>query len=229
VLMYAFPMSRRQADAEVRFLKYVPDGQLLDVGCGSGAWLKSMRELGWRAEGVDFDENAIAVAQQDGLKVSAGSLEQQGYPSDKFDAVTLSHVIEHVPDPVGTLTECARILKPGGKLIVATPNNWSLGHRLFRKNWRGLEPPRHLHIFSPQSLRRTLQLAGFSRVSIRPQIARSVIAESFFLWRGASGAAVVSARSVSGWLFARAFNAVELGLVSFFPSVADCTTAIAVK
>jgi 2-polyprenyl-3-methyl-5-hydroxy-6-metoxy-1,4-benzoquinol methylase len=228
-LMYLLPISRGQADAEVRFLQNVPQGRLLDVGCGSGEWLLSMRSLGWRVEGLDFDESAVAVARQHGLEVRLGAVEQQEFPNDSFDAITLAHVIEHVPDPVGTLAECARILKPGGQLVVATPNSSSLGHRFFQQDWRGLEPPRHLHLFSPQSMRRTLGLAGFQKVTIRPQIARTVISESFFLWRGATGGSALTGRSWSGWLFTRIFNGLELCLVKFNPAVADCMSAIAVK
>lgn len=229
LLAYFFPLSRGEADAEVRFLQNVPQGRLLDVGCGSGEWLLSMRSLGWRVEGLDFDESAVAAARQRGLEARHGSLEEQNFPGDSFDAITLAHVIEHVPDPVRTVAECARILKPGGKMVVATPNNSSLGHRFFRQNWRGLEPPRHLHIFSPESLRRTLGLAGFQTVLIRPQIARTVISESFFLWRGASGQSVTSGRSCPAWFFTRIFNGLELCLVKFDPSVTDCMSAIAVK
>jgi SAM-dependent methyltransferase len=169
------------------------------------------------------------VATKNGLDVALGSLEQQCYPSEHFDAVTLSHVIEHVPDPVGTLVECARLLKKGGKLVIATPNNASLGHRLFGRNWRGLEPPRHLHIFSPQSLRRTLGMAGFQNITIRPQVARSVILESFNLWRGAKDGAALTTQTRLGWLVTRVFNGVELCLVPWRSSMADCMTAIAVK
>jgi SAM-dependent methyltransferase len=69
-----------------------------------------------------------------------------------FDAVTLSHVIEHVPDPLGLLVEVRRILKPGARIVLTTPNSRSLGHQKFREFWFGLDPPRHLQIFTPASL-----------------------------------------------------------------------------
>ena len=150
MFLYLFPLRRRAVDEEVRMLNAVAQGRLLDVGCGSGEWLTLMKNHGWRVEGVDFDENAVRVARERGLEVHCGSLEEQRFPNDTFNAVTLNHVIEHVPDPVRTLTECARILKPGGRLILFTPNVSSLSHRIFRQDWRGLEPPRHLHLFSPR-------------------------------------------------------------------------------
>jgi 2-polyprenyl-3-methyl-5-hydroxy-6-metoxy-1,4-benzoquinol methylase len=228
-LLYLFPLRRSEADADVRFLQAMPQGRLLDVGCGSGEWLLSMRNLGWTVDGVDFDENAIRVARQKGLEVQCGSVEQQNFPDNSFDAVTLHHVIEHVPDPVKTLAECGRVLKKGGKLVVFTPNSSSLGHRIFKEYWRGLEPPRHLHLFSTKSLHRLLELAGFQNVLVRPQIARSVIYESILLWRGQTSSFPVPRRNWPAWLFARCFNIMELGLVKMNPSIADCIAGVALK
>lgn len=227
-LLYLLPLRRSEADGEARFLSAVAEGSLLDVGCGSGIWLSSMRDLGWQAEGVDFDQNAVDVARKQGLKVRCGALEQQGYPSESFDAVTLNHVIEHVPDPVGTLTECARILRRGAKLVVSTPNTASLGHKVFGEHWRGLEPPRHLHIFSENSLVRALRLAGFDEIAFRPQIANSVIRESVLL-RQRHGDSPTSILTSTATAFARLFNLMELCLIMWKPSIADCFAAIAVK
>jgi len=96
------------------------------------------------------------------LELHHGDLASVGFPSETFDAVTLSHVIEHVPDPLALLREVRRILKPTGRLALTTPNNASLGHQLFAAKWFGLDPPRHLHIFSPPSLEKLARSAGFS-------------------------------------------------------------------
>jgi len=224
-----FPLRRAEADGDIRFLYAVPRGRLLDVGCGSGDWLLSMRELGWEVTGVDFDENAVEVGRQRGLTVNCGTLEQQNFPDNSFDAVSLNHVIEHVPHPVETLRECARILKPGGKLVVSTPNGLSLGYRICKEYWRGLEIPRHLHIFSFQSLQLALNLAGFQKTSILPQVADSIIYESYLLRRGWRGSFVGARRLWLTWFFSRAFCTTELLLTKWKPSIADCVTAIAVK
>ena len=88
-------------------------------------------------------------------------------PASSADAITLHHVIEHVPDPIALLRECARILRPGGKLAVATPNVESLGHRLFGRCWLALDPPRHLHLFSMPALRACVRKAGLQVRSLR--------------------------------------------------------------
>jgi 2-polyprenyl-3-methyl-5-hydroxy-6-metoxy-1,4-benzoquinol methylase len=227
--IYLFPLRRRGLDGDIRFLRALPQGRLLDVGCGSGDWLALMHGLGWQVAGVDFDDNAVKVARGRGLDVSCGALEQQNLTSDSFDAVALSHVIEHVPDPIQTLAECLRILKPGGTLVLFTPNASSLGHRIFKQHWRGLEPPRHLHLFSTQSIRALLGLAGFKNISIRPHIAASVIYESVLLRRGWTGTLGVRRRSWPVGVFTRLLNLVELCMLKWKPSVADCVAAIGVK
>jgi hypothetical protein len=136
---------------------------------------------------VDFDERAVRVANDLGLNVRFGSLEQQKFPAESFDVVTMSHVIEHVPEPIQTLSECARILRPGGKLFLWTPNSSSLGCRVFGKHWRGLEPPRHLHLFSPRSMKSLLNKAGLNDVSICTRNLPIILRHSMELWLKDSG------------------------------------------
>jgi len=138
-----------------------------------------MKKLGWQVEGVDFDPKAVQVARSNGLDVYAGSLEEQGLPSNTYDAIVMAHVIEHVHNPVQLLTECYRILKPVGKLIVITPNADGMGHAVFGRKWRGLEPPRHLHIFNPASLSALVKLSGFAGLTCRSHgMGRYIIAAS---------------------------------------------------
>lgn len=143
-------------------------GRLLDVGCGHGAFLAVMRDLGWKVAGVELDPVAVTVARDHfGLDINQGPLEEARFSDNQFDAITISHVIEHVADPVGLLRECHRILEPGGRIVVVTPNIESLGHRIFGEAWRGLEVPRHLVLFSTRSLRRCAEGAGLRVLELR--------------------------------------------------------------
>jgi SAM-dependent methyltransferase len=147
------------------FLDDLPAGRVFDVGCGDGQFLNRVAKLGWRGSGVDFDAAAIEAGRQKyGLDLKVGDF--QTYPVEEaaFDAVTMSHVIEHVPDPVACLEKCRRMLKPGGRLVVCTPNVRSLGHQRFKQSWRGLEPPRHLQIFTPSLLGVCARRAGMEVV-----------------------------------------------------------------
>jgi 2-polyprenyl-3-methyl-5-hydroxy-6-metoxy-1,4-benzoquinol methylase len=160
-LAYFTPFRRASLDFAVMYLPYISGGRLLEVGCGSGKMLKGMSDLGWQVEGIDFDPMAVENSRLKGLKVGTGSLEDQQYPENWFDAITMSHVIEHVHDPLGLLKECRRILKPGGCLSLVTPNINSAGHRIYGRSWFHLDPPRHLRIFTVSSLETLLQKAGF--------------------------------------------------------------------
>lgn len=171
LLAYLHPAEREIIKSSVMYLLQKRRGRALDVGCGPGEVLKELRSLGWEVEGVDFDARAAeAAAQSYGLKVRVGTLEDQSYPSEHFDAVGMSHVIEHAHDPVALLAECWRILKPGGCLVVATPNVRSLGHRLSGSSWSSLVPPSHLWLFSSTTLLRAACEAGIPRAKVRTTV-----------------------------------------------------------
>jgi 2-polyprenyl-3-methyl-5-hydroxy-6-metoxy-1,4-benzoquinol methylase len=170
LLLYLHPAQRANLDFSVMYLPAQPGARLLEVGCGSGRMLKIMQDLGWESEGIDFDPDAVRNAVSKGLRVRVGDLVSQGYPDESFDVITLSHLIEHVHDPRALLRECYRLLKPKGTLVIVTPNSKSFGHSIFKSNWRGLEPPRHLHIFSMKSLQELVAPVGFQITRIRTSI-----------------------------------------------------------
>jgi ubiquinone/menaquinone biosynthesis C-methylase UbiE len=150
------------------FLDDRPPGKLLDVGCGSGVFLHRMYQLGWSATGLDFDAKAIENARikyGTDLTVIHSDLAGAKFADDSFDAVTMSHVIEHALEPITLIAECRRVLKPGGRLVVTTPNIQSKGHRKFRDCWWGLDSPRHLQVFSLAALQDCAHKAGFERVT----------------------------------------------------------------
>lgn len=169
-LLYMWPSHIPQIDVRVMYQPRRVGGRLLDVGCGNGMTMDAMQKLGWQCEGVDFDPLAVQAAVARGLRVSLGPPEAQAYPDDTFDAMILSHVIEHVPHPEKFLRECCRILRPGGLLTVLTPNASALGRRVFGESWLYLDPPRHLHVFTPPALREIV-----TRVDrMRPRVTTTV-------------------------------------------------------
>jgi len=163
-----FPMAKEFAGSSVMWLNAHPGGNLLDVGCGNGNFLMLMHRLGWNVSGIEPDKEAAIIARKRlGPSIVKGNLEGARFSDNLFDAVTAHHVIEHMHDPAGFFKESYRILKPGGKLIVTAPNILSLGQRIFGVSWLGFEAPRHLHIFSPQSIRVCAEKAGFVVQSLR--------------------------------------------------------------
>ncbi len=166
-LMYLRPGRRAMLDSDVFYLCAQPGARLFEVGCGSGAMLNRMQERGWRVEGIDFDSAAVAQACSFGLQVRVGDILKTDLTADTYDVVVMSHVIEHVPDPQSLLRECWRLLRPGGRLVVVTPNSQALSRRLFGRYWMPLDPPRHLALFTVPALKRLSEDAGFGIETLR--------------------------------------------------------------
>jgi 2-polyprenyl-3-methyl-5-hydroxy-6-metoxy-1,4-benzoquinol methylase len=132
--------------------KYIQHGKLLDVGCGNGRYLDGMKKLGWQTQGVEFNASAVEVCKLSGLNVHHGDLFSAQFESNSFDVINVSHVVEHVPNPVAFFTELCRVLKPNGSLIIKTPNSQAYGKKLFNTNWYANDVPRHLYLFAQQNL-----------------------------------------------------------------------------
>jgi len=149
-------------------IPYRGDGRTLDVGCGPGQVLGTLRDHGWDTYGVDFSPIAVEYARrQRGLNVTLGDLLQAGYKDAFFDVVLFNHCLEHVYNPIETLREVYQILKPGGLLPINIPNASSFEAWLFGEYWTQWSPPQHLHHFTKQIMRRLLTLTGFHSVQIR--------------------------------------------------------------
>ena len=140
-------------------------GRMLDVGCGRGVLLKSLADRGFEVHGFEISETAAAGADPRADIRIGNSLEDVGYPNAFFDQVILWHVFEHLPNPVEVLDEIRRILKPGGRLVIAVPNYSSLQSRWAGPAWFHLDLPRHLFHFPVKGLRRLLDERGFTRRS----------------------------------------------------------------
>ena len=149
-----------------------PHGQnrLLDVGCGSGDLLARYRDLGWTTRGVEINPRGCATARERGLEVHQGTIHDAPFSSASFDMLVLSHVIEHVADPHGFLTACAKFLAPGGVLLLSTPNLRGYGFSLYRSCWYHLDAPRHLLLFEPRSMRLLAERTG---LGVRRLVTRS--------------------------------------------------------
>lgn len=137
--------------------------RLLDIGSGSGAFLKTATALGFRAEGLEPDAVAVRLAVSSGFSVHQGLVPGSGLAPRSYAHITLNHVFEHLHDPIGALAEMFELLVPGGRLWIAQPNLDSIGRRRFGADWRGLEPPRHLTLWSIGGMRTALTDAGFER------------------------------------------------------------------
>jgi SAM-dependent methyltransferase len=131
--------------------------RLLDVGCGNGAFLRQAREAGWEGVGVE-PSGASARDSHDSLGVTVLTCNLEEAPLDpgSFDVVSFWHVLEHVTDFRSALRAAARLLAPGGGLVIAVPNFESWECRFYRNRWALFDVPRHVNFFTPANLRMLL-------------------------------------------------------------------------
>ncbi|HUI45134.1 MAG TPA: class I SAM-dependent methyltransferase [Nitrospirota bacterium] len=141
---------------------YVPGGKALDIGCGCGELLLWLKNHGWsEVRGVEISKGAAALANDHGLNVFCGELANAHYPDSYFDYISLIHVLEHMHDPVMTLNEICRILKPDGLLVVGVPNFASYENKVFGEYQSFMkEVPRHLYHFSKKSITDMFEKSG---------------------------------------------------------------------
>jgi len=162
-------------------LKYKQSGHLLDVGFGSGTFLRLAKKSGFQVYGTEISEYACRYVKDNyGIDVFRGDLEEARFPSARFDVVTLWHALEHLPDPKSTLKEIQRILKKNGLLVVAVPNlnNFITRILYFLAKGKKLKlfsihaKELHLWHFSPHSLSRLLQEAGYVVIRTKLDLAQ---------------------------------------------------------
>ena len=140
-------------------------GRLLDVGCAAGFFLAEARRY-FEVSGVELSEFSSRHAREKlQLNVITGTLQSAQLPADHFDVVTLWDVIEHVPDPVAVLADAARVLKPGGLLVLTTGDVHSRQARRKGRDWSLMTPPWHLYFFSRATMAAAGQRAGLRRTA----------------------------------------------------------------
>lgn len=145
----------------LRQLAQSPKGLLVDVGCGNGDKLHLAAQLGWRTCGIELDAAAVDAARARGLDVRQGGYEELTRLPELADCILCSHVLEHVHDPLVLLQRLHAAIRPGGMLLISTPNARSHVRRAYGRYWRGLEAPRHLAIADATWLVEYLQSLGF--------------------------------------------------------------------
>ena len=202
--------------------KFVPArGRLLDVGCALGFFMEAAAHRGWLVEGVDISDHATSYARDElGLDARTGTLHTVALDPDSFDVVTAWDVIEHVLDPVEELRAMRRLLRPGGLLVLSTPDIGSRVARVTKSRWMGFKlAEEHLVYFDRDTIEKAVAHAGFEVVEMRP-IGKDVSLEFFSrrLQLYAGPFAKVMEKSV---------NALGLGRASVYANPRDILMVIA--
>ena len=142
-------------------------GSVLDIGCSSGSFLNSIKNSNWKLHGIEMSpDEAERARERTGAQVFVGDILNADFPENSFDLVTSFDVLEHVYNPKDCMKKIAYWLKPGGVFYVFIPNIEAWEARFFSSYWFGLELPRHLCHFGPESLRKLTSRAGLSELSL---------------------------------------------------------------
>ena len=191
------------------------NGRLLDVGSGTGYFAAAMQKTGWHVTGLEPDEEARNVAiRQHSLKLlPVGEL--FNLPGNRFDAITLWHVLEHVHNVKRYITAFRHLLTDNGKLFIAVPNYNSYDAMSYGSNWAGYDVPRHLYHFTPQTMQWLMKESGLKIIGIRP------------MWFDSFYVSLLSSKYKNGnpnWV-----GAIWTGLISNFKAMNDvkkCSSVI---
>jgi len=145
------------------------NGQILDVGCGTGAFLESCQQAGWQVTGMEPDQDARSIAiekLQTDIKPNLDVLSG----TSPFDIITLWHVLEHIADLNESIEQLHQLLTVQGTLLIAVPNSDSYDASYFKEYWAAYDVPRHLHHFTPSTIELLFNKHGFKLVEKRPML-----------------------------------------------------------
>jgi 2-polyprenyl-3-methyl-5-hydroxy-6-metoxy-1,4-benzoquinol methylase len=156
----------RATESQVELVKKHNDGAyLLDIGCGEGFFLFNASKSGYATKGVELSEDAAAYARKEfGLDVETKPFEELRFPQNRLDVVTLWQVLEHMLYPVMAVQEVHRILKPGGMVVITTPDVEGIPARILKQRWWCVTRL-HINQFTTETLTSILENAGFRNIS----------------------------------------------------------------
>lgn len=173
----------RWRDRKAALAPYKQSGALLDLGCSSGAFLESIKGESWRLYGIEMSaEGAQTAEARSGAQVFVGDIPDAPFGPESFDVITCFDVLEHVYDPRQVMAKVGEWLKPGGIFYVLVPNVDSAEARVFGSYWHGLELPRHLFHYSPDSLKFLAASVGLREVSLETRRNPAVGTSLRYVW-----------------------------------------------
>jgi 2-polyprenyl-3-methyl-5-hydroxy-6-metoxy-1,4-benzoquinol methylase len=150
--------------------KFYKTGSILDIGCGTGEFLKTFKDAKWQTLGIEPSPVVREMAIKNyGLDIRDES-EITNLKSESFDVITMWHVLEHVPNINDRVEELKRLIRPDGMIIVAVPNPTSLDAKIYLENWAAYDVPRHLSHFSPNDINTLFNNHGLKVFRVLPMV-----------------------------------------------------------
>lgn len=141
-------------------------GTLLDIGCGTGSFLQTMQDGGWRVTGLEPDDTARSISKKKNLEVHPSY--EIYHLKNTFDVISMWHVLEHIHELRRYLEKVHSLLSPGGIFVVAVPNYTSSDQQHYGKFWAAYDVPRHLYHFSPVAMEKLMKSYGFRVIKRAP-------------------------------------------------------------
>ena len=176
---YSSPNRARQRELLKQLARDARGRRLLDVGCGEGQLLQTAQDEGWDAVGIDLSEGAVRLCRERGLPASQTDFFDSSLDHQRFDAIVMSELIEHVPAPARFLRRAEELLEEGGTLYLTTPNFGSLARRMLGESWPVIHPE-HIGYFERSTLRAMAsEESGLRPIKIE---ANNIAPSSFVAW-----------------------------------------------
>lgn len=161
---YVSPLTVKRYRALLdKFEPYRKTGKILDVGCGTGAFLKEAKTRGWEVYGTEYTEKAIAICKSLGINMQAGKLDPSLYEKDSFDVITSFEVMEHINNPQEEIQNIRQLLRPGGLFYFTTPNFNSLERYLLKGKYNIINYPEHLSYYTKKTADYLFKKNGFAK------------------------------------------------------------------
>ena len=143
-------------------------GEILDIGCGTGAFLNTMKTAGWGITGLEPDDTARNKAAEL-YNIDPQSPEKLfTLKPASYHAITMWHVLEHVHELHAYIKQLAHLITPQGKIFIAVPNYTSKDAFIYKENWAAYDVPRHLYHFSPASMEQLLSMYNLKLTAVKP-------------------------------------------------------------
>ncbi len=155
------PIYRKLVQFNTEPIPTLQPGRMLEVGCASGSYLHKMAQQGWQVEGIEYSSIAAERAMTLGYKVHVGALETAPDPDEPFDLIIGWMVLEHLHDPLNCLKKLRKWAKQETRLVLSIPNAGSAEFTLFKSRWYALQLPNHLYHFTPVTMKKMLNAAGW--------------------------------------------------------------------